>query len=138
MLVGAAPVQQHQRSRRLAGGRALETSSVTRGVRQRRQSRLDLLAQVLEVGWERKPLAEVLGILVGREAGPERGELEQDAVRLAEVDRLEVEAVDHGRRPVSGLGDPLLPVVVIVDLRRPRDVVHGSGAGNARPSGGVS
>ena len=56
--------------------------------------------------------------------GPERRELEEDPVRLAEVDGLEVEAVDHGGRAHARLGDPLLPGLVLVHVRRPRDVVN--------------
>ncbi len=61
-------------------------------------------AQVLECGREDELLAEVLGILVEREARAERRDLEEDAARLAEVDRAEPEAVDDRRRVHSGRG----------------------------------
>ena len=47
--------------------------------------------------------------LVGREARPERRDLEQDAAGLAEVDRAEVEAVDHGRGVDAGGAHALAP-----------------------------
>ena len=99
VLVGAAPVQEDERSLRLAGcGPLPELKAHARGSGSGVSTGSISLAQVLEVGRQRQPLAEVLGVLVDREAGAERGELEEDPVRLAEVDRLEVEAVDHGRR----------------------------------------
>src|SRR6266581_7369544 len=73
-------------------------------------------------------LAESLQRLVGREAGPKRRDLEQDAARLAEVDRLEPEAVDDRRRVGARVGDPLAPGRVILDGRRPRDVMDCSRA----------
>src|SRR6188472_1314222 len=78
-------------------------------VGERRQDAGELLAQVLEVRRKREPLAERLPRLVGREARPERRDLEEHAARLAEVDRLEVEAVDDRRRPTSGPLNLLAP-----------------------------
>ena len=63
--------------------------------------------------------------------GPERRDLEEDAVRLAEVDRAEPEAVDHVGRAAAGLGDALPPALLVLHRRRPGDVMHGAGAGNA-------
>ena len=54
------------------------------GLRQRREERLDLLAEVLEVRREDERLAEMRRILVGRESRPFRCDLEQHARRLAE------------------------------------------------------
>src|SRR2546423_3135175 len=76
-------------------------------VRKRGEHRLEALAQALERGRKREPLAEVLRRLVGREAGTEGGDLEEDAARLAEVDRAEVEAVGHGCRRRTRLQRPL-------------------------------
>ena len=64
------------------------------------------------------------GILVDGEARAERRELEEDAARLAEVDGAEPEAVDDRRRVRAGGCDPRVPCVLLVHLRRPRDVVH--------------
>ena len=110
--------------------RTVSATSVRPGarIRQRRQHRLDLLAQVLERRRQREPLAEVLRILVRREARAERRDLEEHAARLAEVDRAEVEAVDHGRRLRAGRGDPLAPGLVLLHRRGPGDVVDGARA----------
>ena len=71
---------------------------------------------------------EVLERLVDREARPERGDLEEHPARLAEVDRLEVEAVDHRGRLGAGRDRPLAPLLVLVDRRGPGDVVDAAGA----------
>ena len=63
--------------------------------------------------------------------GPERRDLEQDAARLAEVDRAEPEAVDDLGRAAAGVGDAVAPRLLLLHRRRPRDVVHGAGAGDA-------
>src|SRR5205823_7279414 len=55
--------------------------------RQRRQDRLDLRTQVLEGRRQREALAKVLEWLIGRESRPDRRDLEEDAARLAEIDR---------------------------------------------------
>src|SRR5262245_59054654 len=70
--------------------------------------------------------------LVHGETRADRRDLEQHAARLAEVDRLEVEAVDDGRRMRPTLGDALLPSLVLLGRRRPGAVVDGPGAGHAR------
>src|SRR5690348_13908414 len=66
--------------------------------------------------------------LVRGEAGADRGDLEEDAARLAEVDRPEVEAVDHRRRLPARREHPLAPGRVLVDRRCPGDVVNCPGA----------
>ena len=76
----------------------------------RAQVRFDLVAQVLEVGRQRELLAEVLERLVDGEAGADRRDLEEDAARLAEVDRAEVEAVDLRRRLGAARDRLLAPV----------------------------
>ena len=68
------------------------------GVGKRRQDGLQPFPQRLVVRRKREPLAERLQRLVRGEAGAHRGELEEDAARLPEVDRPEVEAVDDRRR----------------------------------------
>src|SRR5213079_2854986 len=106
-------------------------------VRQRRQDRLDLVAQVLERRRQRQALAEVLERLVGREARAERRDLEEDAARLAEVDRLEVEAVDDRRHVRAGLGHALAPRLVFVGLGGPGHVMNGARAADSRLVGDV-
>ena len=69
----------------------------------RRQRALELLAQVLVLRREPQRLAEVLGVLVDREAGGEGRDLEQDPARLAEVDRAEVVAVAHVGHVAAGV-----------------------------------
>ena len=72
------------------------------------RARLDRRAPALEEGRQRQPLAERLQRLVDGEAGAVGGDLEEDAVRLAEVERAEVVAVDlaarAARRPAPGAG----------------------------------
>jgi hypothetical protein len=70
--------------------------------------------------------------LVDREARADGRDLEQHAARLAEVDRLEVEAVDHRRRMRPALGDAPLPGLVLVGRGREGDVMDTAGAGDAR------
>ena len=140
VLVGPAPVEEDERAVRLARGRAgsrLEAqraAQLSRGFGDRRQHRLDLLAQVLEVRREREALPEGLERLVGREAGADRRDLEQHAARLAEVDRLEVEAVDHGRRPRAAFDHALAPGLVLLGRRGPGDVVDGARARGFPPA----
>src|SRR5690606_21662855 len=70
--------------------------------------------------------------LVDREADVARGELEEHPGGRAEVDRVEVLAVDDRRRPGADRGD-LLPerVQLRVVGDAPRDVVDGPGPGDA-------
>src|SRR5207247_5998837 len=84
-----------------------------------------------------KMLAQLLERLVHVEPGANRGDREQDAARLAEVDRAEVEAVDHRRRMGSGLRDALLPGLVVVHRRGPRHVMHRPRAADAPLLGAV-
>src|SRR5437764_13475717 len=78
-------------------------------VGQGREQALELRTKVLVLSREAQLLAEMAGVLVNREAGGSRRDLEQDALRLAEVDREEVVAVDHGRDLHGGLRHPSLP-----------------------------
>src|SRR3954453_4069360 len=94
--------------------------TITARVRERCEDLLDLRAVLLVVRRERERLTERLERLVGGEAGADRRDLEQHAARLAEVDRLEVEAVDHRRRLPTALDHLLPPRFVLVDLRRER------------------
>ena len=85
-------------------------------VRQRRQHAVQRPRRCSNAGGSdsRSPSCSI-GSSVAK-PGPERGDLEQHAGRLAEVDRAEVEAVDHRRRVVAGLRDLPLPVVVLLEL----------------------
>src|SRR5581483_3874799 len=75
--------------------------------------------------------AERVERLVGGEArAAERRDLEQDARGLAEVDRLEVEAVDDRRRLAARIDHPVVPGFLLVRLAWPRDVVDGARAGH--------
>src|SRR6266511_1133740 len=80
--------------------------------------------EVLERRGERQALAEVLERLVRREPRADRGDLEEDAARLSEVDRAEIEAVDDGSWGAAGF-EHLLPPGLVLFLRRgPGDVVN--------------
>src|SRR3954452_419171 len=68
-------------------------------------------------------LAEMHRVLVDSEAWRRRGDLEQDPLRLAEVDRVEVVAVDYRRDAHAALRHALLPREVVVVERVPVDVV---------------
>src|SRR3954465_11864149 len=88
------------------------------GTLERPQAGLNLLALSLQKGRQRQRFAQCLQRLIGREAGPIRGDLKQDAMRLPEVQAAEVEAVHRAarRQPqalealgpglVVGIGDP--------------------------------
>ena len=56
--------------------------------------------------------------------GPQGGELEEHAVRLKEIHRAEVEAVDHLRRGARRRGDTLAPRRQVLRLAGERDVVN--------------
>src|SRR5438067_13421930 len=71
------------------------------------------------------------GILVRGEPRSEGGDLEEDAGRLAEVDRAEPEAVDDLRRMPTGLRDEVVPRLVVLHRRGPRDMVDRARAADA-------
>jgi hypothetical protein len=88
-----------------------------------------MLAQRLVLGWQTQRLAQVLERLVHVEARPAGGQLEQHAAGLAEVDGVEVLAVDDLGGMRARLGNPFAPRLLLgVVLRRPRDVVDGPGS----------
>src|SRR5437763_3459718 len=74
----------------------------------RRQDLVEAVAPHLKPGRQAQRAAKLLGRLVDGEAGSVGRDLEQDAARLAIVDRLEVPAVDH-RRDVAADAHQLLP-----------------------------
>src|SRR4249919_4070847 len=86
------------RDLRAAGIRASADSGLAPRVWKWREDRLDLGAQVLERRREDELFAEVLRILVEGEAWAEGRDLEEDPVRLAEIDRAEPEPIDNRRR----------------------------------------
>ena len=108
----------------VAAGPALRRPDPARPrVGQRRQERLDLrraAARASAAGYLR---AELLERHVDREARAVVGDLEEDAARLAEVDRVEVVAVDDRRGVHAGALDALEPLRVLGDRRAQRDVV---------------
>ena len=63
--------------------------------------------------------------LIDREARADRRDLEQDAGRLAEVDRAEVVAVDDRRRTGPCLNDARMPLLVFFGRAGPRDMMDG-------------
>src|SRR5919109_5402481 len=79
---------------------------------------------MLVVRRQRELFAQVLERLVDGEPGTDRCDLEQDAARLAEVDRAEVEAVDDRRWMRTARAHALVPRRVLVLRRGPGDVVH--------------
>src|SRR4029453_8504516 len=99
--------------------------------RERREALLDVAARVRERGRKDERLPEPCRILVRREPGAERGDLEEDAARLTEVDGPEPEGIDDGRRPRAPRGEGFLPGRLILHRRGPGDVVHRPGAAHA-------
>lgn len=82
---------------------------------------------MLVLGRKAQLLTEMSRILVDGEAWRGRGELEQDVLRLAEIDGVEVVAVDHRSWMHARVGDTLLPMHMVLVMRMPGDVVHGPG-----------
>ena len=92
----------------------------TRGLTTGPQVRFDLGPHVLEVGRQRELLPQVLERLVDGESRAQRRDLEEHAAGLAEVDRFEVEAVDHRGR-LGAAGDrPFAPLARARRWSRPR------------------
>src|SRR5436190_4913003 len=83
----------------------------------------------LEPRRQHQRLAEMRRIFVNREAGTVGGQLEQHATRLLEVDRLEPEAIDDGRRMVARRLDArshLVLLLVVIDA--PGEMMHAADA----------
>src|SRR5438128_2886937 len=92
-----------------------------------RQVELEVFPPSLVLGRQLQRRAERIGRLVHGEAGLVGGDLEQDAARLAEVDRAEVLALDDRRHVTARLDQHLAPVQLVgVVGRAPRDVVDGA------------
>src|SRR6266550_6588563 len=95
----------------------------------RLQPGFDLRAARLEKRRQRQFLAERFQGLVGGEAGPVGGDLEQDAVGLAEIQASEIEPVDLAAVADVELVEPLRPRMILRLVRGPeRDVVHAARA----------
>src|SRR5216683_2272420 len=93
-----------------------------------RQVELQVLAPPFVLRRQLERRAERLGRLVDGEAWLVGGDLKQHAARLAEIDRSEVLALDHGRHVTTGLDQHLAPVELMrVVGGAPCDMVHGSG-----------
>src|SRR5438128_1196817 len=91
---------------------------------QRRERAFQALAQRLKARWQRQELAQVRLVLVHREPGSDRRDLEQHPAGLAEVHRAKVEAIDHLRRARARGGDARAPLVLLLRLGGERHVVH--------------
>src|SRR5204862_684598 len=92
---------------------------------------LELRAQMLVLRRELQRLAERLARLVDGEADVAARQLEEHAARLAEVDRVEVRAVDDRRRAGAAVARTPAEGFQLGGIGgRPRDVVHRAGAGD--------
>ena len=103
----------------------------------RLKSRLDLCPARLQKRRQRQMLAELVHRFICRKARTVRRDLEQDAVRLSEVERAEVEPLDFARRRHPQPVQVLRPVVdrrSVGDAKR--HVVDRARARQARKRGG--
>src|SRR2546423_14840252 len=90
-----------------------------------RQDLVELVAPHLEPGRQAERGAELFGWLVDGEARAVGRDLEQDATRFAEIDRLEVPAVDDRRHVAAGTHEQVAPAHLGLRVGRPpSDVVH--------------
>src|SRR5450755_243291 len=89
------------------------------------QVTFDLFALWLQEWWQGEMLAEVFNVLIGREAWTIGRNLEQHAAGHAEVDRLEVEAIDHRSYAQADLRKVLAPLEVLFRIGRAEgNVMH--------------
>src|SRR5262249_12302942 len=109
-------------------GRSESCSGGDTRIVDRPQDRLDLLPEGLVGRGQRQLLSQRLEGLIDREARAARGGLEQHAARLAEIDRAEVEAIDHRCGAGAGRDHAVAPCLVVINLRSPGDVVHAARA----------
>ena len=94
----------------------------------RLQPRLDLGAPALEERRQHQLFPELFHRLVDAEAGAVRGDFEQDAVRLAEIEAAEPEAIHLAAVRHAQLVQPLGPAVIVGVRRAERHVMHAAGA----------
>ena len=110
---GAATASRHLRE-------AVEVDCLSRGCRarsaslERLQPRFDLGPSPFQEGWQREALAELFHRLVGGKARTVRGDLEQDAVRLAEVQAPELVAVDLARCRRTQRAAAARPIAIVL------------------------
>src|SRR5439155_12420156 len=86
---------------------------------------------MLELRRQCETFAEMLGVFIDREARAEGRDLEESGARLSEVDRAEVEPVDHRRRLPAERENALAPRLVLVHRRCPGDVMDRACTGRA-------
>ena len=104
------------------------TALLYKALIERLQPRFDLRAARFQKWRQRQFFAERCQRLVGGEAGAVGGDLEQDAVGLAEIETSKIEPVD-----LAGVGNaefvqPLRPGVILLVVRRAeRNVCQASG-----------
>src|SRR5476649_633658 len=95
----------------------------------RLQPRLDLRPPLLQKRRQRQFFAEGFHRLVGGKTGAVGGDLEQDAVRLAEIKAAKIKPVDLARVADVKFIEPLRPGLVLrVVGGAERDVMHAAGA----------
>ena len=95
----------------------------------RLQSRFDLRPPRFQERRQRQFFAQRFHRLVGGETGPVGGDLEQDAVGLAEIQAAEIKPVDLARVADAEFIQPLCPCMILRLVRgAERDVVHAAGA----------
>ena len=82
------------------------------------QPGLDLRAALFQKGWQGEALAECLHRLVDIETGTIGRDFDEDAVRLAEIQRAEVMAVDRPARGQPKRGEALGPGLVLRAIGR--------------------
>ena len=92
----------------------------------------DAAPRGLEPWRQHERLAQVLAILVDRETGAVRRQLEEHAARLLEVDRLEPESIDDGRRlRPAGLDLRAHRELMQVVVHAPREMMNAADAPRA-------
>src|SRR5436190_16086780 len=96
---------------------------------ERLQPGFDLGAARLQERRQREFFAERCHRLVGGESGAVGGDLEQDAVRFAEIKTAKIKPVDLAGVADAKLAQPARPAMVLLLVRSAeRDVMHAAGA----------
>src|SRR6202521_590910 len=114
------PSQRSDRPRTLMGPGRRRGRHDDRG-----QDLVEAILPHLEPGWQAQCGSQLLGRFIDGETGAVGRDLVEHAARLAEVDRLEVPAVDHWRHVATRSCEQLAPRHLRMGVRcSPRDVVH--------------